>query len=248
LSGARRVLVGTAGWSVPRASRPSFPAEGTGLCRYAAVFRALEINSTFYRPHQGATFARWAGSVPPGFRFSVKMPRAITHERGLDNTAPLLDEFLAQIEPLGSKLGCLLVQLPPKLELDLAIARRFFKALRSRVETDVALEPRHATWFTEEAHEMLVRFRVARVAADPPRGTTGLEPGGWSELAYFRLHGSPRIYFSSYDDAYLDALTARLRGLARQGTRCWCIFDNTTLGAATANGLGLVERLRSRTR
>lgn len=241
MSGARGCLVGTAGWSLPRASRESFPGEGSHLARYAAVFRAVEIDSTFYRPHRASTLTRWREAVPRGFRFSLKLPRTLTHELRLARAAPLLDEFLAQVAPLGSKLGCLLVQLPPSLELDERVARAFFTALRDRFEGDVALEPRHASWFGAKAESMLAGFRVARVAADPPRGTGGLEPGGWDALAYFRLHGSPRVYFSSYDDAFIEGIGERMRGLARRGTRCWCIFDNTAHGAASANALALRE-------
>jgi uncharacterized protein YecE (DUF72 family) len=81
------------------------------------------------------------------------------------------------------------------------------------------------------------------VAADPPRVEGGSEPGGWRGLAYFRLHGSPRIYYSSYGDDYLDALAEKLRALRRRRIRTWCIFDNTTLGAGTGNALSMIERL-----
>jgi uncharacterized protein YecE (DUF72 family) len=90
---------------------------------------------------------------------------------------------------------------------------------------------------------MLERFEVARVAADPPRAPNGFDPGGWDGLAYFRLHGSPRMYYSAYGDGFLDALAARVKAIVRRRTPCWCIFDNTTLGAAAANALALLERL-----
>jgi uncharacterized protein YecE (DUF72 family) len=244
LSDAPAVLVGTAGWSLPRTAQDAFPGAGTHLERYAAVLPAVEINSTFYRPHRHATFARWAHAVPADFRFSVKVPKAITHERRLADCVPLLGQFLAQIEPLGPKLACLLVQLPPSGEFDARVAPAFLEALRERFDRDVVLEPRHATWFTPGVESLLVRLRIARVAADRPRGDAVLEPGGWRGVAYFRLHGSPRMYFSSYDDVFLDTLAQRLRALADGGTRCWCIFDNTTLGAAVPNALALLRQLR----
>ena len=71
----------------------------------------------------------------------------------------------------------------------------------------------------------------------------GDTPGGWPGLAYFRLHGSPRIYYSSNMDDYLDALAGRLRDLRRRRIPAWCIFDNTTLGAGTGNALSLTGRL-----
>ena len=238
-----QLYIGTAGWSLPRAEQPRFPDEGSHLERYARVFSAVEINSTFHRPHRSSTFSRWAASVPPHFRFSVKVPRTITHDQKLAGTEPLVESFLAQLEPLASLVGCLLVQLPPKLELDARHARAFLGHLRSVFEGGIALEPRHATWFTATADRILVRYRVARVAADPPRASGGLEPGGWPGLAYYRLHGSPRVYYSSYGDDFLDAIAERLAALRRGGTPAWCIFDNTTLGAGTGNALSLLARL-----
>jgi uncharacterized protein YecE (DUF72 family) len=235
-----KIYIGTAGWSIPRAEQSRFPAGDSHLARYARVFPAVEINSTFHRPHRAATFERWAASVPRSFRFSVKIPRTITHERRLAGSAQVLDEFLAGLEPLGAKLGCLLVQLPPSLEFDARVARGFFTALRRRFDRGIALEPRHASWFESRASRLLGDFEVARVAADPPRVEGGAEPGGWMGLAYFRLHGSPRIYYSSYTDDFLDALAARLRETQRRRIPTWCIFDNTTLGAGTGNALTLI--------
>ena len=203
----------------------------------------MEINSTFYRPHRGATFERWAACVPRAFRFSVKVPREITHDQRLADSARLLEEFLASVAPLGSRLGCLLLQLPPSLAFEARVARAFFKVLRRRFDRGVALEPRHASWFEPRADRLMNEYEVARVAADPPRVEGGGEPGGWRGLAYLRLHGSPRTYYSSYGDGYLDALGVRLRDLRRRRIPAWCIFDNTAHSAATGNALSVVDRL-----
>jgi uncharacterized protein YecE (DUF72 family) len=208
------------------------------------VFQGVEINSTFHRPHRATTFERWAGSVPRGFRFSVKLPRAITHDQRLSKPSALLDGFLAELAPLGSRLGCLLVQLPPSLAFEARSARAFFAALRKRFDRGVALEPRHVSWFEARADRLLQDFEVARVAADPPRAASDGEPGGWRGLAYFRLHGAPRIYYSSYEDDFLAALATRLRALQRRRIPTWCIFDNTTLGAGTGNALSLKLRMQ----
>jgi uncharacterized protein YecE (DUF72 family) len=233
--------VGCAGWSLPRSAQAHFPREGTHLARYAARFPAVEINSSFYRPHRPPTYARWAASVPAGFRFSVKLPRTITHQRRLADADPLVDAFLAEATALGPALGCVLVQLPPSLALQPAVADAFLAGLRARHDGPVALEPRHASWFTAEAEALLVAHRVGRVAADPARVPPAAEPGGWPETVYYRLHGSPRIYYSPYPPATIDALAERLRAPAPPGA--WCIFDNTALGAATDDALALLDRL-----
>ena len=133
-----RPFVGTAGWSLPRAYAESFPGEGSLLERYARVFPAAEINSSFYRPHQPKTYARWAASVPQGFRFAVKVPKEATHTRKLTGAGPVLDRFLGEATALGDALGPLLVQLPPSLALDTRVAGTFFRVLRRRFDGAVA--------------------------------------------------------------------------------------------------------------
>jgi uncharacterized protein YecE (DUF72 family) len=229
--------------NVPLAEQHRFPRGESHLARYAQVFPAVEINSTFYRTHRAATFERWAASVPGKFRFSVKLPRAITHDHRLAKSGRMLEPFLAEIASLGSRLGCLLVQLPPSLAFDASVVRSFLKLLRRRFDRGIALEPRHASWFGNRADRLLNEFEVARVAADPPRAEGDGEPGGWPGLAYFRLHGSPRLYYSSYEENFIDSLTVKLKDLRRRRIPTWCIFDNTALGAATANALSVVDRL-----
>ena len=235
--------IGTAGWALPKPSKPAFPPEGSHLERYASRLTAVEINSSFYRPHRPTTYGRWGGCVPGEFRFSVKVPRAITHERRLAAADDLLDAFLAEATCLGPRLGCLLVQLPPSLAFDPTVAGAFLAALRERHAGPVAIEPRHPTWFDDVATRLIVEHRVARVAADPARVLAAGEPGGHGEPVYYRLHGSPRMYYSNYDDAYLDTLAERLRAAADEASAGWCIFDNTALDCAMPNALGLMDRL-----
>ena len=242
----RLIRVGTAGWSLPRAVQEQFPGDGPHLARYARVFPAVEINSSFHRPHKPSVYARWAATTPESFRFAVKVPKTITHSLRLADTDEQLDAFMAESAALGDRRECLLVQLPPSLTLDLPVAERFFDALRARWAGDVVLEPRHATWFTTEANAMLAALRVGRVAADPPRVPGGEAPAGWAGIAYYRLHGSPRTYYSSYDAEYLAAIADQLSAHRAAGTRSWCIFDNTASGAAAANALELMRFLARR--
>lgn len=243
-SGAGRCHVGTAGWPLPPAMREVFGPGASLLERYATRMKGVEINSSFYRPHQPATYARWASVVPEGFRFSVKLPKAITHEHRLVEAEPLLDDFLSQAGCLGDKLGCLLVQLPPSLALNETRAAHFFSALRQRHEGAVVLEPRHHTWFSVAARALLASHGIGLVRADPlPCADAGwpLEQGmPVGGTVYYRLHGSPRMYYSAYDEPYLQALARRMADEARQAESVWCIFDNTAEGAATADALRLL--------
>ena len=237
--------IGCAGWSIPKTHVGEFPGEGSHLQRYATRFPAVEINSSFYRGHRPDTYTRWAASVPENFRFSAKVPKAITHEQRLVAADVLLEVFLDEVTCLGDKLGCLLVQLPPSLVYDARSADTFFADFRARYAGPLVVEPRHPTWFTVDVLTMLEAHRVGQVAADPACVPAAAEPAGCPELVYVRLHGSPEIYYSTYDEAYLDRLAVRMRHYAARAGEVWCIFDNTALFAATPNALGLIERLSS---
>jgi uncharacterized protein YecE (DUF72 family) len=226
--------IGTAGWTIPRLSTESFAGQGSHLERYAQILNCTEINSTFYRPPQPKTLLRWAATVPAYFRFSLKAPKAITHEAKLDCEPEPLHEFLASASLLGERLGPILVQLPPSLAFNTRLAEGFFTMLRDVYAGLVACEPRHASWFTPAVSRLLSDFEVARVAADPARVPEAGVPGGWPGLVYYRLHGSPRTYYSEYSGEYLDALAATI-----VSADTWVIFDNTGAGFATRNALAL---------
>jgi uncharacterized protein YecE (DUF72 family) len=233
--------IGTAGWSVPARYIAEVPLGGSHLERYARRLNAVEINSSFYRPHQRKTYERWAQATPSGFRFSVKMPKAMTHEQRLVDCGALLDRFALEVLGLGDRLGALLVQLPPKLGFESKVADRFFRELHERIDAPIVCEPRHASWFTPKVDAWFGERRVARVAADPAPVKGADKPGGWNGVAYYRWHGSPRIYYSDYDDGALAALGERLDAHRQQGVTAWGILDNTASGAAFGNALALTK-------
>jgi uncharacterized protein YecE (DUF72 family) len=240
----REIYIGTAGWSIPRAVVRHFPGESTHLHRYARVLRCAEINSSFHRSHGAATYARWAASTPAGFRFAVKIPRTITHDRELRAARPALERFLDESAGLGTKRGPVLVQLPPSLAFDRRVVARFLDLLRSRFDGRVVCEPRHPTWFSAAAEALLVRNEVARVAADPPPAPGADLPGAWAGLVYYRLHGAPRKYWSRYDADSVARLAEALR-VVPSSVEVWCIFDNTASGAALENAWDLAAAMRT---
>lgn len=238
----RRVFrIGTAGWNVPR-TESGFPEHGSHLERYSAVFSAVEINSSFYRPHRRKTYERWAASVPESFQFSVKVPKAITHESRLFSAESLIEQFLEEVGGLGRKLGALLVQLPPTLRLDEELASRFFEGLRERTTVSVVCEPRHRTWFTSTAESLLERYQIARVAADPAVVPDAARPAGHNRTIYYRLHGSPRVYYSAYQETALQEIAQRMEE-RRRTEAVWCIFDNTAEQAAIPDARKLMALL-----
>ena len=233
------IYLGCAGWSLGREHWPAFPVEGTHLQRYATQFNSVEINSSFYRPHRLQTYQRWADSVPEGFRFSVKVPKHISHELRMAGSEAALDEFLGQCQGLGDRLGCLLVQLPPSLSYEPSSASAFFMAVRRCFAGNVVLEPRHASWLAAEA--MLQDLHIGRVAVDPPVIDATPTCAGWQGVRYWRLHGSPRIYHSAYGPERVLGFARHLSRSAADGIPTWCIFDNTASGHAVADALYLLD-------
>lgn len=232
------IRIATAGWTIPRGAQDACAGDGSHLVRYARRLNGVEINSSFYRPHRPATYARWAADVPAAFRFAVKLPKAITHEARLVGTEAVLDRFLAEVAHLREKCGVLLVQLPPSFAFDATVVDAFLATLRARHAGAVACEPRHASWFERDADRVLVGHRVTRVAADPASVPSAAVPGGWlDDLVYFRWHGSPRMYWSAYDDAWLAARRLEIEAWSKAGRDVWCVFDNTGAGAALPDAL-----------
>jgi len=260
------VTIGIAGWALPRADAELFPPAsfGSNLARYAAVFDAVEINSSFYRPHRPETYERWADSVPAGFRFAAKLPRSVTHEKRLQDVEAELDRFAAEAGALGEKLGWILVQTPPSLRFDPAAVAALFAGLAERFgarrpaggkrrngpgpgaqsqrQVCVACEARHGSWFGDEATALLREMEVIRVIADPPAGEPGPFIATAGQAAYVRLHGSPLIYRSIYESERLAQVAAWLR---KQHAETLVIFDNTMSGTQVRQAVQLRQMLTS---
>ena len=228
--------VGTAGWSVPSA----LGAQGSQLQRYAAQLSCVEINSSFYRPHRVATYARWAASVPEGFRFAVKAPRYITHILRLrDPQVPLANFIASGLLRLGVHLGPILWQFPPNFRFDAARIAAFLKMLPhdtgqaaalgrkhngklrapAWLEVDMrrsmrhAFEIRHESFRCQEFIDLLRAHDVALVCADSVEWPRLMDLT--SDFVYCRLHGSEELYASGYDNVALDVWGGRIKAWAR---------------------------------
>ncbi len=170
-------LIGTAGWGLPRAEQTHFPGNGSPLQRYAARFSVAEVNSSFHRSHRPTTWTRWHDSVPQSFRFSVKVPKTITHTHSLKDADELVAEFLSQASLLRSKLRCLLVQLAPSLAFDRIVAGSFFGKLRELTPAPIACEPRHASWFEAGPGRVVQELSNRAGRAGPGARARGSGPG-----------------------------------------------------------------------
>src|SRR3954468_22101540 len=252
---AGKLYSGTAGWTNPPTERIHRAPENSHLQHYAARFNAVEINSSFYRSHARKTYERWSADTPASFRFAVKAPRSITHDGGLKHCRRELHQFLQETAGLGKKLAVILVQTPASLEFDRAVATRFFKSVTEgsmavtrpgSPAARVAIEPRHPSWFEPRAQATLSDLNVSRVVADPAKCEGAGEPPQAASLIYYRLHGSPRMYYSAYTDEYLSNLSKQIQTLRKRSKEVWCMFDNTARHASWGNALDLQSLLGAR--
>jgi uncharacterized protein YecE (DUF72 family) len=160
----------------------------------------------------------------------------------LEDTQGAFVEFVGQTDALAEKRGPILVQLPPSLSFAASVVMRFLDEVRSVYAGPMVCEPRHATWFTAPVSSLLDQYGVSRVAADPPPVPEAIAPAGSPHLAYFRLHGSPRTYWSRYAANDIATLARTIRSMST-ATEVWCVFDNTASGAAIENAWELGQRL-----
>lgn len=245
MTGTSEYYIGTSSWSIPREYQQLFRNEGSHLERYCSLFNAVEINSAFYQDHQFDTYQRWRETVPEDFGFSVKLFKRFTHEQKLKCKRPELEFTLSQIYGLEEKWKVLLVQLPPKLELDLKVAENFFMDLRSLFHGHIVLEARNCTWAQSSALPLYHELGVSLCYADPERCEAPAAVRTAGEVVYYRYHGSPIIYRSSYSEGIIAGLARSLKSHIKSGTPSWCIFDNTTFGEGSINGRDLQVLMRT---
>ncbi len=238
--------IGTAGWNIPKQFAAAFPAEGSHLERYSRALRAVEINSTFYKPHQPKTFLRWKEETPHDFAFSIKMTKVFTHEKRLNVSRAEISDWLKPMTELGEKFSALLVQLPPSLVFSEKSVELFFRNLRHEFGGLIALEPRNVSWIEPVALALNDEFDISKVEADPDRCPTPEKELNRSRSRYLRLHGSPRIYYSDYSVKFLERVARDFESHppCKGEPESWIIFDNTTLGFGTKNAIELKKSTR----
>ena len=237
---AMSIHVGTSGWSYRHWEGVLYP-EGleprARLGVYTRAFGTVEVNSTFYRWPRAATFARWARVSPEGFVWTVKAPRSMTHAARLYAPERWLGEVSKGLERLGTKLGVLLVQLPPGLALDLARLGYFLSIVPPHLR--VAVEFRHESWHREEVFRLLERCGAAYCVMSGARLPCVLR--ATAPFVYVRLHGPDRehLYAGSYPDEDMRWWAARIREWAGAGRDVYAYFNNDGGGNAVRNAAAL---------
>ncbi|TMF81172.1 MAG: DUF72 domain-containing protein [Chloroflexi bacterium] len=235
------VRVGTSGWQYKHWKGRFYPKDlpvARWLEHYTRFFDTVELNSPFYRQPEKKTFEKWRHVVPEDFVYAVKLNRFITHMKRLGVDRQSVERSYGPMAGLGPKLAVVLVQLPPRMKFDAARAERFFKMVAARRRRH-ALEPRDASWFTDDALAFLRRRNVALVAGETPEWPTHLAVT--ADFVYLRFHGPGRRYTSSYDDDALREWAERIKGWRAEGRDVFAYFNNDELGYAPKNALRLRE-------
>lgn len=228
---------GTSSIVVP-IKQSEYPPEFTGASRlryYASLFSSVEINSSFYQVPKAATVEKWRQSVPAHFRFTFKVPKVVTHAKGLQFSVEEVELFAEAVAPTGDKKGCLLVQLPP------SVKRERQEELEGLIEClsgaargwKIAVEFRHISWYDRAVYRVLQSYGATMVEQDLPASAT--PPVQVAEdFAYLRFHGPDGRYRGSYDDTFLADYAARIAEGIKEGRDIYVYFNNT-MGDAIRN-------------
>jgi uncharacterized protein YecE (DUF72 family) len=241
------VLLGTSGWSY-KEWEGSFYEKGekTKLRAYTRIFSTAEIDSSFYRIPSKGTVMGWERYSPSEFVFTAKLPKTITHDKKLGlrgNFKPDLKAFLDVIRPLqlAGKLGCLLIQLPPKYDFNLKNLEQFFEQLDPQFK--YAVEFRHLSWMKDETWDMLKKYEVAYVNVDEP--LLPPEVHLTAQFSYFRWHGrGDRPWFNyNYSKEELEPWVPKVKEASSKVKRIYGYFNNHFHGYAPENCLHLIQRL-----
>jgi uncharacterized protein YecE (DUF72 family) len=180
------IYVGTSGYNYPEWKGSFYPetlAAAKMLPYYAERFSTVEINYTFYRMPTSKLVTGWASQVPDGFKFTLKAPKRITHDRRLKDVADPVRGFCEAAAELGDKLGALLFQLAPNFKKDLVVFDEFLQALPPRLCG--AFEFRHDSWLDEEVYARLRDRNLALCIADSEKRSTPVM--ATADYAYLRL-------------------------------------------------------------
>jgi uncharacterized protein YecE (DUF72 family) len=234
-----RAQVGTSGWQY-RYWKGAFYPDGVPQSRwleyYATRFPAVEVNNTFYRLPPSDTFASWAARTPVDFVFALKASRYLTHMKRLRDPAEPVARIVERAQPLGAKLGPVLLQLPPNFKIDLAAMDAVLGCFPSHVK--VAVEARNPTWFVEEYAEVLSRHNAAScIAVSPDRATPVWRTADWG---YARFHESQAKPYTTYGKKTLTIWADRLREMFDDAS-VYVFFDNDTNACAPRNAKALVS-------
>lgn len=225
------VHVGSSGWQYADWKGRLYPAGLTQthwLEHYSKHFETVEVNSAFYRLPKAEIFERWAADTPTDFIFSLKASRYLTHVRRLKEPSGPVHRLMDQADHLGSKLGPVLLQLPPNLRIDVKALRATLEAFPPR--SRIAVEPRHESWHCDEVFELLREFDASLCLTDKAGKRSPLRrTASWGYVRFHEGRASPP---PCYGRAALSSWAARLADMWGADDDVFVYFNNDHGGCA----------------
>lgn len=241
----RRWYFGTSGLVLPVPNKSHYPKDyqsGSRLHFYGSLYNSIEVNSTFYRLPRADTVVKWAAEVPRDFRFTFKIPSEVSHEPDLKFKRDVLLRFLDVVEGAEHKKGCLLLQVPAKMQANITRLKQILNILK-KSNWPIAFESRNPSWYEPNVEKLLQNFDVTRVIHDWWNFKIPMEAS--SQKVYLRFHGPDRNYRGSYDEAFLKDCAVRIRKWAKEGKTVYAYFNNT-LGNVSGDLRMLIDNVESK--
>lgn len=237
------IHIGTSGWSYKHWRNLFYPPDvkpAAWFKYYAGHFNTVELNSSFYRLPLLKTVEGWAQKAPEGFLFCPKMSRLLTQHKKLREPEEPLERFFEVFAPLQSKMGPVLVQLPPSGSFNYNVAGHFFHLLQTTYAANTfVLEVRHVSWLATDALNLMAKYNIGLVISQ----SGGRFP--YSEMPtattiYLRFHGPEALYASAYTDEMLQDYADKICRWRQEGHVIWAFFNNDIHGYATENARRLI--------
>jgi uncharacterized protein YecE (DUF72 family) len=235
-----RIYIGTSGWHYKHWMNTFYPAgvKQKGFTSYyIRYFGSVEINNSFYRLPSAETFAAWRASVPDEFIFAVKASRFITHMKKLTDPQQSIAHFFENVRGLEEKLGPILFQLPPGLQVSVQKLENFLKALPPYYR--YTFEFRHSSWYQPAVFDLLRQYQCAFCIYELDRHLSPLEVT--APFVYVRLHGPGGKYEGSYSEEGLSWWANNCLEWQARGLDVYIYFDNDQYGYAAFNARRLQE-------
>jgi uncharacterized protein YecE (DUF72 family) len=209
--------------------------EKSRLSYYASLFSSIEVNSSFYRIPQARTIEKWTNDVPTDFKFTFKLWRGITHEKGLIFDPNDITRFMQAIDTAGTRKGCLLIQFPPSAKSNLMPQLQQLSASIHNTDQTwrLAMEFRHSSWYNESLIELAESYKVAVVIQDIPASATPMCYAKGNTV-YLRFHGPGGKYRGTYSEEVLLEYSYYVREWLEEGKTVYVYFNNT-MGDAVKN-------------
>jgi uncharacterized protein YecE (DUF72 family) len=235
-----KFYAGTSGLLLPVPNKLFYPdkfRDKTRLTYYGSLFNSIEINSSFYKVPMASTVAKWATEVPENFKFTFKLHRGITHQKGLIFNRAEISSFMKTISEVGNKKGCLLVQLPPSIKIvEKNQLIKLLGIIRDSNATEgwgLSVEFRDNSWYTGLIYDLMSKLGIAIVIHDMPKSKTPSKEESQS-FVYVRFHGSAGDYRGSYEYELLQQYRQNICSWLKQGKQVFLYFNNT-IGDAMNN-------------